>query len=79
MRILVLEDAKLEGRTFKKDSILIMSSKEAQTLLEKGFAIQADTDRSVGLKTSKVEAPVIRETEKPNKQKKPKGKKNHGS
>ena len=72
MRILVLEDAKFDGRNWKKGSIAILGSDLAKKFVETGKAIYEDTNRSVGLKKSHVPDPIERIIASPVKQKKSK-------
>ncbi len=72
MRILVLEDAKFDGRYWKKGAIAILGSDLAHKFVETGKAIYEDTNRSVGLKKSHVPNPEVRIVEAPVKQKKSK-------
>ena len=72
MRILVLEDAKFDGRNWKKGSIAILGSDLAKKFVDTGKAIYEDTNRSVGLKKSHVPDPIERIIASTVKQKKSK-------
>ena len=60
MKIMILEDCEFEGRTFNKGENILMDSNEAGRLCDTGKATPEDTNRSVGLKSSNVEAPTKR-------------------
>jgi len=60
MKIMILEDCEFEGRTFNKGETILMDSNEAGRLCDTGKATPEDTNRSVGLKSSNVEAPTKR-------------------
>ncbi len=72
MRILVLKDAKFDGRNWKKDSIAILGSDLAHKFVETGNATFEDTNRSIGLKKSHIPDPIQRIIASPVKQKKSK-------
>ena len=57
---MILEDCEFEGRTFNKGENILMDSSEAGSLCDTGKATPEDTNRSVGLKSSNVEAPTKR-------------------
>ena len=61
MRIHILENVEFEGRNFEKGTTVLMVSNEAKRLCDTGKATPEDTNRSVGLKSSNVEAPQKRE------------------
>ena len=61
MKILILENVEFEGRNFEKGTNVLMVSDEAKRLCDTGKATPEDTNRSVGLKSSNVEAPQKRE------------------
>ena len=60
MKIMILEDCEFEGRTFNKGENILMDSSEAGRLCDTGKATPEDTNRSVGLASSNVEAPTKR-------------------
>ena len=60
MRIHILDNVEFEGRNFEKGTSVLMVSDEAKRLVETGKATFEETNRSVGLKSSNVEAPVKR-------------------
>ena len=60
MKIKILEDCDFEGRTFNKGETILMDSSEAGRLCDTGKATPEDTNRSVGLASSNVEAPTKR-------------------
>ena len=60
MKIKILDDCDFEGRALKKGDTILMDSNEAGRLCETGKATPEDTNRSVGLKSSNVEAPTKR-------------------
>ena len=60
MKIMILEDCEFEGRSFNKGETILMDSNEAGRLCDTGKATPEDTNRSVGLKSSNVEAPTKR-------------------
>ena len=60
MKILILENVEFEGRNFEKGTNVLMVSDEAKRLIETGKATMEDTNRSVGLDSSNVEAPSKR-------------------
>ena len=60
MKIMILEDCKFEGRTFRKGETILMDSNEAGRLCDTGSATPEDTNRSVGLDSSNVEPPQKR-------------------
>ena len=61
MKILILENVEFEGRNFEKGTTVLMVSDEAKRLCDTGKATPEDTNRSVGLKSSNVEALQKRE------------------
>tara|TARA_Y100001963_G_C6764595_1_gene441497 strand:- start:446 stop:637 length:192 start_codon:yes stop_codon:yes gene_type:complete len=60
MRIHILDNVEFEGRNFEKGTSVLMVSDEAKRLVETGKATYEETNRSVGLKSSNVEAPSKR-------------------
>ena len=60
MKVNILENVEFEGRTFNKGETILMDSNEASRLCDTGKATPEDTNRSVGLKSSNVEAPTKR-------------------
>ena len=60
MRIYILDNVEFEGRNFEKGTTVLMVSDEAKRLCDTGKAAFEETNRSVGLKSSNVEAPVKR-------------------
>ena len=60
MKIKILENCDFEGRSFEKGQTVLMDSGEAGRLCETGNATPEDTNRSVGLASSNVEAPTKR-------------------
>ncbi len=60
MRITILDNVEFEGRNFEKGTSVLMVSDEAKRLVETGKATFEETNRSVGLKSSNVEAPSKR-------------------
>ena len=60
MKIKILDDCDFEGRSLKKGDTILMDSNEAERLCDTGNAPPEDTNRSVGLKSSNVEAPTKR-------------------
>ena len=60
MKIKILDDCDFEGRSLKKGDTILMDSEEATRLIETGNGALVDTNRSVGLKSSNVEAPTKR-------------------
>ena len=60
MKIKILEDCEFEGRAFNKGETILMDSNEAGRLCDTGKATPEDTNRSVGLASSNVEAPTKR-------------------
>ena len=60
MKIHILENVEFESRSFEKGTTVLMDSNEAKRLVETGKATFEETNRSVGLKSSNVEAPVKR-------------------
>ena len=60
MKIKILENVDFEGRSFNKGETILMDSNEAGRLCDTGKATPEDTNRSVGLKSSNVEAPTKR-------------------
>ena len=61
MKIMILENVEFEGRNFEKGTTVLMVSDEAKRLCDTGKATPEDTNRSVGLKSSNVEALQKRE------------------
>ena len=61
MKIIILENVEFEGRNFEKGTTVLMVSDEAKRLCDTGKATPEDTNRSVGLKSSNVEALQKRE------------------
>jgi len=61
MKIMILENVEFENRKFEKGQTVLMTSDEARRLCDTGKASPEDTNRSVGLKSSNVEAPQKRE------------------
>ena len=61
MKIMILENVEFEGRNFEKGTTVLMVSDEAKRLCDTGKASPEDTNRSVGLDSSNVEAPQKRE------------------
>lgn len=57
MKILILEDLQLDGRSFSKGDIALLSSEDAEKAIATGKASKEDTNRSVGLKTSDATIP----------------------
>ena len=60
MKFKILDDCDFEGRSLKKGDTILMDSNEASRLIETGKATPEDTNRSVGLASSNVEAPTKR-------------------
>ena len=60
MKIKILENCDFEGRTFEKGQTVLMDSGEAGRLCDTGNATPEDTNRSVSLASSNVEAPTKR-------------------
>ena len=60
MKIKILENVDFEARSFEKGTTVLMDSGEAARLIETGKATPEDTNRSVGLASSNVEAPTKR-------------------
>ena len=60
MKVHILENVEFEGRNFEKGTNVLMVSDDAKRLVETGKATFEETNRSVGLKSSNVEAPVKR-------------------
>ena len=60
MKIMILENVEFEGRNFEKGTVVLMVSDEAKRLCDTGKATMEDTNRSVGLKSSNVDAPIKR-------------------
>ena len=60
MKIKILENVDFEGRSLEKGTPVLMDSGEASRLIETGKATPEDTNRSVGLASSNVEAPTKR-------------------
>ena len=61
MKIMILDNVEFEGRTFEKGQTVLMDSNTAKRLCDTGKASPEDTNRSVGLESSNVEAPTKRE------------------
>ena len=61
MKIMILENVEFEGRSFEKGTVVLLDSNSAKRLCDTGKASPEDTNRSVGLKSSNVEAPQKRE------------------
>jgi hypothetical protein len=57
MKIIILENVEFESRSFEKGQTVLMTSNEAKRLCLTGKATMEDTNRSVGLESSDVEAP----------------------
>ena len=60
MKVIILDNVDFEGRRFNKGEKILMDSSEASRLIETGKATAEDTNRSVGLKSSNVDAPSKR-------------------
>ena len=60
MKIIILENVEFESRSFEKGQSVLMTSNEAKRLIETGKATPEDTNRSVGLSSSNVDAPSKR-------------------
>jgi len=60
MKIHILDNCEFEGRTFEKGQTVLMDSSEAGRLCDTGKATPEETNRSVGLSSSNVDAPVKR-------------------
>ena len=60
MKIHILENVEFESRSFEKGTTVLMDSNEAKRLCDTGKATPEDTNRSVGLSSSNVDAPVKR-------------------
>ena len=60
MKSKILENVDFEGRSLEKGTTVLMDSGEASRLIETGKATPEDTNRSVGLAASNVEAPTKR-------------------
>ena len=60
MKIIILENVEFESRSFEQGQTVLMTSNEAKRLIETGKATPEDTNRSVGLDSSNVEAPSKR-------------------
>ena len=61
MKIIILENVEFESRSFEKGQIVLLDSNTAKRLCDTGKASPEDTNRSVGLDSSNVEAPQKRE------------------
>ena len=61
MKIIILENVEFESRSFEKGQIVLLDWNSAKRLCDTGKASPEDTNRSVGLKSSNVEAPTKRE------------------
>jgi len=57
MKIIILENVEFESRSFEKGQTVLMTSDEAKRLCLTGKATMEETNRSVGLESSDVEAP----------------------
>ena len=60
MKILILDNVEFEGRSFEKGTVVLLDSNSAKRLCDSGKATPEDTNRSVGLDSSNVEAPEKR-------------------
>ena len=60
MKIMILDNVEFEGRTFEKGQTVLLDSNTAKRLCDTGKATPEDTNRSVGLDSSNVEAPSKR-------------------
>ena len=60
MKILILDNVEFEGRSFEKGQTILLDSNTAKRLCDSGSATPEDTNRSVGLESSNVEAPSKR-------------------
>ena len=60
MKVHILENVEFEGRNFEKGTNVLMVLDEAKRLIETGKATPENTNRSVGLDSSNVDAPVKR-------------------
>ena len=60
MKIHILENVEFESRSFEKGTTVLMDSNEAKRLCDTGKATYEETNRSVGLSSSNVDAPVKR-------------------
>jgi len=60
MKIMILDNVEFEGRTFEKGQTVLLDSNTAKRLCDTGSASPEDTNRSVGLSSSNVEAPSKR-------------------
>ena len=60
MKIIILENVEFESRSFEQGQTVLMTANEAKRLIETGKATPEDTNRSVGLDSSNVEAPSKR-------------------
>ena len=61
MKIIILENVDFESRSFEKGQTILLDSNTAKRLCDTGSASPEDTNRSVGLSSSNVEAPQKRE------------------
>jgi len=61
MKIMILENVEFESRSFEKGQTVLLDSNSAKRLCDTGSASPEDTNRSVGLSSSNVEAPQKRE------------------
>jgi hypothetical protein len=57
MKIIILENVEFESRSFEKGQTVLMTANEAKRLCLTGKATMEETNRSVGLESSDVEAP----------------------
>ena len=57
MKIIILENVEFESRSFEQGQTVLMTSNEAKRLCLTGKATMEETNRSVGLESSDVEAP----------------------
>ena len=60
MKIMILDNVEFEGRAFEKGQTVLLDSNTAKRLCDTGSASPEDTNRSVGLSSSNVEAPSKR-------------------
>ena len=60
MKIMILENVEFESRSFEKGQTVLLDSNTAKRLCDTGKAAPEDTNRSVGLSSSNVEAPQKR-------------------
>jgi predicted RNA-binding protein associated with RNAse of E/G family len=57
MKILILEDLQLDGRSFTAGEIALLGAEDAEKAIATGKASKEETNRSVGLKTSDATIP----------------------